>query len=184
MCSSPLLQLSLNPYKGTRCAAQQHSSVPTSHTHRVYTHRTPPKLLVTKVFEHIDRYSTRMSHTPPTIHCRAQRHALEYYSTGASTMVIPNTMLSEVQEHDWAACYNELDRWHTPEPGSVHEQGNLFATRTHECDADVVVEKGKSRPVVVYTGSDRAEGAKLWTLKGEKNGVCTGCGGKRVVSGS
>ncbi|KAF3053423.1 hypothetical protein E8E11_005298 [Didymella keratinophila] len=103
-----------------------------------------------------------MSHTPPTGHCRAQRHAPEYYSTGASTMVIPETVLSEAQEYDWAACYNEVERWHTPEPESVHEQ-----------------EKGKSRPVLVYTGNDRTEGAKLWALKGAKDGICMGCGGRR-----
>lgn len=67
--------------------------------------------------------TTSPPHSHPTGHCRAQRHALEYYSTGASTMVVPETVLSEAQEYDWAACYDEIDRWHTPEPESVHEQG-------------------------------------------------------------
>lgn len=129
-----------------------------------------------------------MSHTPPTGHCRAQRHALEYYSTGASTMVIPETVLSEAQEYDWAACYDEVERWHTPEPESVHEQGTSFVDTsvmsTHDSDADGVAENPKSRPVVVYKGSDKTEGAKLWALKGEKDGVCTGCGGRRVASRS
>jgi hypothetical protein len=38
-------------------------------------------------------------------------------------MVVPETVLSEAQEYDWAACYDEVERWHTPEPESVHEQG-------------------------------------------------------------
>lgn len=38
-------------------------------------------------------------------------------------MVIPEAVLSEAQEYDWAACYVEVERWHTPEPESVHEQG-------------------------------------------------------------
>lgn len=62
----------------------------------------------------------------PSGHCRAQRHALEYYSTGATNMVIPETVLSEAQEYDWAACYNEVERWHTPEPESVHETGAFY----------------------------------------------------------
>ena len=41
-------------------------------------------------------------------------------------MVIPETVLSEAQEYGWAACYNEVERWHTPEPESVHEQGTYF----------------------------------------------------------
>ncbi|KAJ4987302.1 hypothetical protein SVAN01_07172 [Stagonosporopsis vannaccii] len=109
-----------------------------------------------------------MTSTPPTRptgHCRAQRHALEYYSTGATNMVIPETVLSEAQEYDWAACYNEVERWHTPEPESVHEQ-----------------EHGKSKPVRVYKGDARTEGAKLWCLKGEKDGLCMGCGGKRIAA--
>lgn len=126
-----------------------------------------------------------MSHTPPTGHCRAQRHALEYYSTGASTMVIPETMLSEAQESDWAACYDEVQRWHTPTPESAHEHGPCLVIAsvmsTHDEGADGVAEKGKSGPVMVYKGSDKTEGAKLWALKGEKYGVCTGCGGKRVA---
>ena len=67
--------------------------------------------------------TTSTPHTHHTGHCRAQRHALEYYSTGASAMVIPEAVLSEAQEYDWAACYVEVERWHTPEPESVHEQG-------------------------------------------------------------
>jgi len=43
-------------------------------------------------------------------------------------MVIPETVLSEAQEYDWAACYNEVERWHTPEPESVHEQGMSLTT--------------------------------------------------------
>jgi hypothetical protein len=36
--------------------------------------------------------------------------------------------------------------------------------------------------VRVYKGSDEVEGAKLWCLKEERNGVCLGCGGKRVAA--
>lgn len=43
-----------------------------------------------------------------------------------------------------------------------------------------IAESGKSKPVRVYKGSEKSEGAKLWCLKGEKDGLCTGCGGKRV----
>ena len=100
-------------------------------------------------------------------------------------MVIPETVLSEAQEYDWAACYNNVERWHTTEPESVHEQGRSLTMtsvmKTYEADTDGVAEKGKSRPVVVYTGSDRTEGAKLWALKGEKDGICMGCGGKRIA---
>ncbi|KAF9701126.1 hypothetical protein EKO04_000596 [Ascochyta lentis] len=103
----------------------------------------------------------------PTGHCRAQRQALEYYSTGASTIVIPETVLSEAQEYDWAACYNEVDRWHTPELESTHKQ-----------------EKKDAKPVRVYKGNDESEGAKLWCLKVEKDGLCTGCGGKRIPARS
>jgi GH24 family phage-related lysozyme (muramidase) len=84
-----------------------------------------------------------MSHTPPTGHCRAQRHALEYYSTGASPMVIPSTMLSEAQEYDWAACYDEMERWHTPKPESVHEQGTSCSVEAHELSADDVQRRGR-----------------------------------------
>lgn len=47
--------------------------------------------------------------------------------------------------------------------------------------ADDAAEKGKSRPVVVYAGSNKTEEAKLWALKSEKDGICTGCGGKRAA---
>lgn len=80
-------------------------------------------------------------------------------------MVIPQNVLSEAQEYDWAACYNEVERWHTPEPESVHE-----------------TEHGKSKPVRVYKDDSKTEGAKLWCLKDERDGVCTGCGGKRVAA--
>lgn len=108
-------------------------------------------------------------------------------------MVIPETVLSEAQEHDWAACYNEVERWHTPEPESVHEQGTSSHTkrRSNKCGwrvcltiADSVIEKGKSRPVRVLKGDGQSEGAKLWSLKAEKDGMCTGCGGKRVAARS
>lgn len=109
-----------------------------------------------------------MTTTPSQLgHCRAQRHALEYYSTGATTMVIPETVLSEAQEYDWAACYDEIQRWHTPEPESIHEQ-----------------EQGKPKPIKVYKGGEKSEEAKLWSLKVEKDGLCTGCGGKRTVERS
>jgi hypothetical protein len=47
--------------------------------------------------------------------------------------------------------------------------------------ADEVVEKGKMKPVRVLKEDGKSEGAKLWCLKVEKDGVCTGCGGKRVA---
>jgi hypothetical protein len=72
---------------------------------------------------HISHLITMATSPSQLGHCRAQHHALEYYSTGATTMVIPETMLSEAQEYDWAACYDEIQRWHTPEPESTHEQG-------------------------------------------------------------
>lgn len=135
-----------------------------------------------------------MSHTPPVGHCRAQRQALEYYSTGASAMVVPETVLSEAQEYDWAACYDEVERWHTPEPESVHEQGTSSRKedrmeegpdrRVRWTNANNVVEKGKTRPVRVLKEDGKSESAKLWCLKVEKDGICTGCGGKRVAARS
>lgn len=68
------------------------------------------------------------AHTHPIGHCRAQRQALEYCCTGTSTMAIPETIPSEAQEYDWAACYDEVQRWHTPELESIHEQG-MYATQ-------------------------------------------------------
>jgi hypothetical protein len=50
--------------------------------------------------------------------------------------------------------------------------------------ADEVIEQGKSKPVKVYRGGEKSEGAKLWSLKVEKDGLCTGCGGKRTVERS
>lgn len=50
--------------------------------------------------------------------------------------------------------------------------------------ADELAEQGKSKPVKVYKGGDKSEGAKLWSLKVEKDGLCTGCGGKRSVGRS
>lgn len=43
-------------------------------------------------------------------HCRAQRQALEHCCTGTLIMVIPEIVLSEAQEYDWAACYDEVQR--------------------------------------------------------------------------
>lgn len=36
----------------------------------------------------------------------------------------------------------------------------------------------------VYKGGEKSEGAKLWRLKGEKDGLCVGCGGERDVARS
>lgn len=47
-----------------------------------------------------------------------------------------------------------------------------------------MIEKGKSKPVTVYKGNEKSEGARLWSLKVEKDGLCTGCGGKRVAARS
>lgn len=59
----------------------------------------------------------------------------------------------------------------------------MSRVRTSSCRdvtfADRIAEKQKSRPVIVFTGSNKTEGVKLWALKGEKDGVCTGCDGKR-----
>ena len=51
-------------------------------------------------------------------------------------------------------------------------------------NADCVVEKGKERALRVLKEDGKSEGAKLWSLKAEKDGVCTGCGGKRVAARS
>jgi hypothetical protein len=51
-------------------------------------------------------------------------------------------------------------------------------------ETDHTSEKEGARPVRVYKGSDKSESAKLWCLKVEKDGMCTGCGGKRVAAGS
>jgi hypothetical protein len=44
-------------------------------------------------------------------------------------MIIPETVLSEAQEYDWAKCYDEIERWHTPTPEAdaarKSEQGML-----------------------------------------------------------
>lgn len=96
--------------------------------------------------------TSRMSHTPPTGHCRAQHHALQYYSTGASTLVIPETVLSEAQEYDWAACYNEVERWHTPEPESVHKQGR-------SCTMFTVVR------IVLTMQQSRESRDRLWCIR-------------------
>jgi hypothetical protein len=50
--------------------------------------------------------------------------------------------------------------------------------------ADEVIEQGKSKPIKVYKGGEKSEEAKLWSLKVEKDGLCTGCGGKRTVERS
>jgi hypothetical protein len=68
----------------------------------------------------------------PTGHCRAQRGALEYHNTSRSTIVIPETVLSEAQEYDWAACYDEVERWHTPEPETKSSEGQGELNQTVE----------------------------------------------------
>ncbi|KAJ8108529.1 hypothetical protein OPT61_g8112 [Boeremia exigua] len=108
-----------------------------------------------------------MTASTPTGHCRAQRHALQYHSTSTPKMIVPETVLSEAQEYDWAACYNEVERWNTPEPEAIHEE-----------------EKDKSSSIRVFKGAATTDGAKLWCLKDERDGVCLGCGGKRVAAAS
>jgi hypothetical protein len=56
---------------------------------------------------------------------------------------------------------------------------DLVGAKTKE---GATVEKREFRPVRVYKGSDKSEGAKLWCLKAERDGVCTGCGGRRVAT--
>lgn len=50
--------------------------------------------------------------------------------------------------------------------------------------ADKVIEQGKPKPIKVYKGGEKSEEVKLWSLKVEKDGLCTGCGGKRTVERS
>jgi hypothetical protein len=60
----------------------------------------------------------------------------------------------------------------------------VWCCRSVRIIADEVIEQGKSKPVKVYRGGEKSEGAKLWSLKVEKDGLCTGCGGKRTVERS
>lgn len=61
---------------------------------------------------------------------------------------------------------------------------NAWCRRSVRIIADKVIEQGKPKPIKVYKGGEKSEVAKLWSLKVEKDGLCTGCGGKRTVERS
>ena len=60
----------------------------------------------------------------------------------------------------------------------------VWCPRSVKTIADEVIEQGKPKPIKVYKGCEKSEGAKLWSLKAEKDGLCTGCGGKRIIGRS
>lgn len=61
---------------------------------------------------------------------------------------------------------------------------NVWRRRSVGIIADEAIEQGKPKPIKVYKGGEKSDEAKLWSLKVEKDGLCTGCGGKRTVERS